>query len=1570
MATSHHTPADLNSAAPLFVQPELRPRAPGDAGREAARRHRREEFAEGIRAAGNDSRTSAWTLTREGSCQRALTEQWKAISAAIQETVQQLLQITSTGVVLSGNARVFLDNASLTRLALQEAGAGIQRADDLVRVKQQDESIAPRAFALAKTYLEAAEYVFDYAGFRDYVANVQFASPLDMSEAWNLKPFLDFAVVEQIAAICGSLPSRPQENPEGAGGENSPRLRDLVQSLQAISDLDWKSVFCEIDLSEQILRQDIGGIYSRMDFTSRENYRAAVSELARASRRPEHEIATAAVELARNAQLQASLSGRARERRSHVGYYLVDKGRADLERLIGYKPSFAARLRGFLLKFPDYSYLVAIEVLTISLMAGVVALSETKLPGLLVVALFLIPALDCAVSTVNLVVTRFVHPRKLSRLDFSVGVPADCKTMVVVPTLLTSEQQTRHAVRDLEIRFLANRDANIHFALLTDPPDAEVQFDEKDALAALCSRLIEQLNGKYAAQGKGSFFHFHRNRVFNETEGIWMGWERKRGKLLDFNRFLLDQADNFTVKTGDLSLLDSVKYVITLDLDTQLPREAAHKLIGTLAHPLNRAVIDAATNTVIEGYGILQPRVDTSIKSAGRSRLASLLSGDTSFDIYTRAVSDVYQDLFGEGIFTGKGIYEIETFQKVLADRFPCNAILSHDLIEGAYARAGLVSDVEVVDDYPSHFSAFSRRKHRWVRGDWQIIFWLLPRVPDFSGHLARNPLSNISRWKIVDNLRRSLTEFATFALLLCGWLFLPGRAVYWTLAAMAVFFLPTYFQFGFSILTAGRALFEKGFWKSLFRDFANAHAKLFIRLTFLCHQTLVTGDAVVRTMVRTLVTRKKMLEWETAAESETNAGAKTLVDSYLDWAVFLSFAIGALVAVSHPKSLAIALPFLVLWSSSKWICDWLNQPRESGESPFNSVDRALLRDSALRTWRFFREFSNREEHWLIPDIVQADPPLVAHRISTTNLGLLLNSRQAAYDLGYLTLDEFIHDTHETLATVSRMEKHRGHLYNWYDNRTLEPVKPLFVSTVDNGNLLCSLWTLKHGCLEAAQQPLFGENLWHGIRDHVNLLAELAAKKPRIPALYRAVNDLKQRFEDLPAGSAAWIRTLATLDLDAVILEEKVADSELPHEIRWWVSEFSIRVGSLIRMARNLAPWLAPEFDSVWNLLDRAHRPELRYLTVESAPFVLESLDERLQALSGSSALDHECRAALPHLRAAIARSQEIYARLANRLADLACEASALAEAMDFSFLYNSKKKMVSIGYDGEEQAVSKYHYDLMASEARAAVFCAIAKNEMPQEAWFQLDRTHANCQREDVLVSWTGTMFEYLMPSLWMRSYPNTMLEQSARAAVRAQQRFARSHAIPWGISESSCAQRNPDGHYRYHAFGVPGLGLNHDGASDELVASPYSTFLALSADPRGAMDNLARMKKLGWLSAYGFFEAGDFTPSRVGRRERHQVVRNWMAHHQGMTLLAITNALCDSSMQRRFHAEPGVVATERLLHEKQPTRRTVMSNLLSWKHSWAELIAKRPDFLRRDYWGACPEVPHDVEHGLARPS
>src|SRR6185437_3708630 len=685
---------------------------------------------------------------------------------------------------------------------------------------------------------------------------------------------------------------------------------------------------------------------------------------------------------------------------------------------------------------------------------------------------------------------QMVAPKALPKLDFSRGIPETCTTVVTVPTLLISEEQTRKAVNDLEVRYLANRDANLHFALLTDPPDSVRQFDEKDKLGALCSALIQKLNCKYGAERQGTFFHFHRNRTYNSVEKVWMGWERKRGKLLDFNKFLMGQGDSFSLKTGNMQALGKVKYVITLDADTQLPRDTARKLVGAIAHPLNRAVVDPATSTVVEGYGILQPRVEISISSASRSRLAAIFSGDTGFDIYAKAVSDVYQDLFSEGIFTGKGIYEVEVFQQTLEHRFPCNALLSHDLIEGAYARAGLLSDVEIVDDYPSHFSAYSRRKHRWVRGDWQIIFWLLPRVPNYFGKIVRNPLNLVSRWKIIDNLRRSVSEFATFILLLIIWLFFPKDAAYWTVAAVLLIAFPTYFQSLVSIARAGKARFTRAFWKNLGADFISANERLFFRITFLCHQGFVTMDAVVRTLIRLTITHQKLLEWETAAEAEIAANRKkSPVETYLDWMPLLSFGLAVLILAVRPESFWMAAPFLALWASSKTICRWLSRPYHSAREQ-GAPEKALLRRAALRTWRFFREHSNEQENWLIPDIVQDHAPTIAHQISTTNLGFLLNARLAAYDFGYMTIPELASTTQKTFDTVQRLARFRGHLYNWYHTQTLEPLTPRFVSTVDNGNLVCSLWTLKQGCLETIESPIFRENFWSGLEDYMDAVAD------------------------------------------------------------------------------------------------------------------------------------------------------------------------------------------------------------------------------------------------------------------------------------------------------------------------------------------------------------------------------------------------------------------------------------------------------------------------------------------------
>jgi cyclic beta-1,2-glucan synthetase len=1529
MATTYHTPSDLRLILPAPSSPSN-----GSEGDAAATRLR----PTAVEAATIPERpritvdVSGWKLVDRRDSRISLEAKRKAIAARIDAAAGMLKKVTSTGVCLTGDARILSGALSDIQLALLESKAAIQVAPKLPHVERPAEKLAiPRSYALAASFLHASQYAFDESSFAEFAIEVQEAVALEMFEVWNLRAFLELAVLEQISnALPGISLEKQGERavPEGVSEpqESAPSaFASLVLSLQEVSELNWKMFFEAISQTEQILRSDPQGAYERMDFETREAYRAVVTELAKRSQSTEPEVARKAIALAQSASKEKLRNNGASDRRTHVGYYLMDKGRTELKTSIGYRPPVSTRIRESVLRSPDYFYLIGIEVVTLSAIVALLALSHASTPGVLAVALFLVPAVECAVATMNLLAAALFKPKRLSRLDFSRGIPKECATVVAVPTLISGEEQVRHAVRGLEIRFLANRDANLHFALLTDLPDSTQQFDEKGAgLDALCSDLIEELNRKYAHELRGTFSHFHRHRTYNTCEGVWMGWERKRGKLLEFNRFLLNEEDAFPVKAGNWAALKNIRYVITLDLDTQLPRDAARRLVGTLAHPLNQAVVDAATNTVSEGYGILQPRVDISVRSARRSRFASFLSGDTGYDMYTRAVSDVYQDLFRAGIFTGKGIYEVRTFQKVLEHRFPNNAILSHDLIEGEYARTGLVSDIEVVDDYPSHLSAFTRRKHRWMRGDWQIVFALLPFVRNYFGEIVHNPLSHVSRWKIIDNLRRSLTDFAIFLLLLCGWFAAPPASVYCTLAALGILAFPTYFQFVFSILTGGKVLFTKAFWINLCSDFVGAHTTILFRIAFLCHQSLVAVDAVVRTLIRMKFTRRKLLEWETASDAEQDENdGKHLVDAYLKWTLPLSLAICATIALVQPSSLLPALPFLLLWGSSSWICRWLNKPQRVGEVTVSEEDNALVRNVALRTWRFFREFCNPEENWLIPDIVRENPSLVAHHVSPTNLGLLLNSRLAAQDLGFATLNEFIRDTERTLAVAERLPKFRGHLYNWYSTRTLKPVAPLFVSTVDNGNLLCCLWTLKQGCLDAVKQPLFRPNLWQGILDHVDLLIEvLSAERDGTEAL-SAAQALRQQIVALAGPDLTRFDHLSALEVDVAVFIQALSKCQPTDEVASWARELSSRVSNLTEMVWDFAPWLHGKLKNADSTPD--DKLLITELSLDSAPLAHRRIAERLDlaATSGNASAERETSVAL--LREALENSARVCEETTKRLTTLASSIQSMIDEMHFGFLYNDKKKMLSIGYDAGEGLLSKCHYDLLPSEARAAVFGAIAKSDIPEESWFELRRMYAKFDREPVLRSWTGTAFEYLMPNLWFKMYPDTVLDHGARAAIRAQQKFARKNHVPWGISECSCNENLPDGHYRYHAFGVPGLALNHDGSPDDLVISPYSTFLGMLVDRTHALENIRKMKHLGWLSRYGFYEAADFTPSRVSDGKGHEIVCNWMAHHQGMILVAAANVLCDSSIQRRFHAEPCVAATERILQEKRPRVITI---------------------------------------------
>ncbi|HLZ93631.1 MAG TPA: glucoamylase family protein [Candidatus Acidoferrum sp.] len=1515
MATHQQFSLDPNAALASMLA-----RSPG------RRRPHEEAISQGVAMLREQLRSYAhmearsWNLKGNKRSGSLLEAKWKEAKESIEKQCKKLREAATAGHVLNTQAKALVDHVGLLRESLQEAGTALDEGARLAQVESSSFRRVPRAYASVASYFRAVNYEYSEQSFEQFFAAIQEINAFEMAELWQLRPLAELALLEALGHQADELEGAPysgmgEKDAEGELGFGAiGNVQTIIGSLRRIAETDWRELFERINLIEQILRKDPCGAYAQMDFESRDSYRKTITQMAERSEASEHCIAQTVLSLA--SRLHGMGSERLSERQSHVGYYLIGAGRKTLEREIRYRATLAEQVQAFAMRWPDFSYILGIELVTFALIAAAILGAGLQVSGFVLVALLLLPAAECAVALINQIATTLIAPKVLPKLDFTKGVPAEFTTIVAVPTLLTSESQMRRAVRDLEVRFLANRDSNIHFALLTDPPDAAQQFDERDQLASGCAELIRALNAKYAPENKGSFFLFHRERSYNKPEGIWMGWERKRGKLLDFNNLLLGAGDNFPTKAGNIAILPQVKYVITLDLDTQLPRDAARRLVGAIAHPLNKAVVDPTTNTVVEGYGILQPRVDISIQSANRSRLAAIFSADAGFDIYTRAVSDVYQDLFGEGSFTGKGIYEVKTFQQVLEHRFPCNTILSHDMIEGAYARAGLVSDIEVVDDYPSHMTAFSRRKHRWVRGDWQIVFWLLPRVPDFFGKMARNPLSIISRWKILDNLRRSLTEMALFVMLLSGWLFFPKQALYWTVVTLALMALPTYAQFALTIARARSALLTSSFWENLGADFAVAQANLFMRVACLCHQSLITVDAVVRSLVRMIVTHERLLEWETSAEAEERGQKKSPVEIYLEITPWLSFFVGLFLAVDRPESFMVALPLLVLWGLSKPIVQWLSLPSRTGEKKMEAKDEALLRRSALRTWRLFREHSTPEENWMIPDIVQEPASLIVHRVSTTNLGLLLNARLAAMDLGFLTLPEFVGDTEKTFESIDRMPKQRGQLYNWYDNRTLEPVTPRFISSVDNGNLVCCLWTLKQGCLGAVREPIFSPQIWKGIADHLDTLEGLL-RPERWDERLTLVRQLKARVQKLGSSVVDWAEALPALEREVVALDKKLSESKT--EIAWWGHELCLRITHLQSLFYDFAPWVAPQFAKYTDTREMQNIIRSERLTLESVPRLCGALDHKLVSILLEEDTGSEMQSALRLLRSAIARTTGVAASMAKRLTALAGKADGLAKSMDFVSMFDAKKKALSVGYEVEQERVAPYFYDLLPSEARAATFVAIAKGEIPQESWVSLERRYTSYAGERVLLSWTGTMFEYLMPMLWMKTYPNTILDQTTQAAIHAQKAFAKSQKIPWGISESSCAKLSVDGHYHYQAFGVPQLAINQE-KTEDLVVSPYSSFLALLADPQGAAENIHTLEGMGLLGTYGFFEAADFTPSRIKPGNSFEPVRCWLAHHQGMSLMAVANLLCNASSQRRFHAEPMVAATERLLHEKAP--------------------------------------------------
>ncbi len=1220
-----------------------------------------------------------------------------------------------------------------------------------------------------------------------------------------------------------------------------------IASLRALSAIDWKDFVESLSRVEQTLRAEPAGIYPQMDFATRDRYRHAVETLARRAKLGETAMAEKAVAL-------AAESGRAKgldHRTAHVGYFLVDKGRPQLERVTNVRWPWRTAAERTIRRFPFVYYGGGILLLS----SGAIWLFSQRAQRhgvagwtlLLCTLVFFLGVSQLAVALVNWLTTLIVRPQLLPRLDYSRGLAPGSCSIVVVPTILASAAGLDELLESLEIHQLANRDERLHFALLTDFSDALAEtLPEDEPLLARAREGIETLNQRYAPESGNRFFLFHRPRRWNASEGVWMGYERKRGKLMEFNAYLRGHcAECFSLVVGATAILPEIRYVITLDTDTQLPRESARQLIGTMAHPLNRPVFNAR-GIVSEGYSLLQPRVDVNLANAGRSWFARLHAGETGIDPYTRAVSDVYQDLFHEGSFIGKGIYEVDAFERALAGRFPENAVLSHDLLESVHARCGLVSDVTLYEEYPTGYDTDAGRRRRWIRGDWQITPWLLPWVPAAEGRRLTNPLSGLSWWKIFDNLRRSLVPVALLLFLIGCALFVRPIGNLAALLVVAIVFLPGLLPLLVELLRKPPPVSWAMHLREVRISAGRALGQIALTLAFLPYEAALSLDAIGRTLVRLLVTRRRLLEWKTSREVAARARAD-LPGFYrkMKSAPVVALTSAALLAWLRPGELGPLVPFLVLWLAAPAIGWWISQPLEVASAELGPEQLLFLRRIARKTWHFFETFVNAEENWLPPDNFQEESGVgVATRTSPTNIGLALLANLAARDFGYLSLGRLLDRTEATIATLARLERHRGHFYNWYETRTLKPLLPLYVSSVDSGNLAGHLLTLGAGLRALADEPILHPQIFAGLRD---ALALVPGEEPLVRQLAAELKEEPADFRD----------AAARLDRAEALAAPLTSD---------WGKIF----------ARNCAE----------------HAAELRLL-IPADPERTPTLRE-------------------------LAETNATAEEWLHRLEEVARQAEELA-SMDFTFLFDSTRDLFSIGYNVTEGRRDLSYYDLLASEARLCSYVAIAQGQVPQDHWFALGRLLVAPHGEPVLVSWSGSMFEYLMPMLVMPSYENTLLDHTCRSAVAQQIEYGRARGVPWGISESGYYQTDLRNNYQYRAFGVPGLGLKR-GLSADLVIAPYATVMALMVAPREACENLQRLTSEGREGAYGFYEAVDYTPSRLPPDEKSETVRSFMAHHQGMGFLALDYLLHGLPMQRRFMSRPLFKAADLLLQERVP--------------------------------------------------
>jgi cyclic beta-1,2-glucan synthetase len=1430
----------------------------------------------------------------------------------------------------------------------------------------QEGQAPPRIYHLARIIVSYYEVELVQNDLNDFLTAYQEAVPLKMSELWALPLMLRLVMVELVSNRIEDLvkdegAAEITKQMDAGSLPSDEVVARALRTLLLFDRIDWKDFFEAHAKVEKILKDDPAGIYPQMDFDTRDIYRKKIEGFAEKSCQDEIQVAKRVVRL-------ASKKGQNHPKRSHVGYFLIGEGQSETKSIINYEKDFHDKLVNIFFKHNTNFYLGGIAAITLLVVALLIFVSQLFSvewwQSFLIGLAALTPASSVAVNLVNSILTASLPPDNLPKLDFSKAVPRDFRTVVVIPSLLTDFREIGFLLDQIELHYLSNKDRNIGFALLTDFSDAPQETTPEDkALVEAAVKGINDLNDRYRGDdGRKPFYLFHRKRQWNPKENAWIGWERKRGKLSDFNRFLLEgYQDSFDTTVGELDFMEDVRFVITLDADTVLPRDSARSLIGTLAHPLNRAEFNEESSQVVSGYTILQPRTEVKPTSVNKSLFTRVFAGDLGLDLYTRAVSDVYQDLFGEGSYVGKGIYDVSAFQRSIKDKAPDNALLSHDLFEGLQGRAGLVSDIVFFEEYPPDYASQVKRRHRWVRGDWQLLPWLFPRVPTAEKETEKNPFKAIDLWKLFDNLRRSLLEPATFLSLVIGWLVFNNPGAWaWT----GLLILISAFPLFKNIVTSLTSRFIMGARSNLVKNIQTAFLRWVFWLMFLPYESLIMVDAILTTLIRVFISHQRLLQWQTSAHTIRIFGKQRKIATI--WqrmlgAPLLSLAVGLVLLTFNSDAFFAGLALLLVWSFSPQIAYWISlEHPDDPKSSLTEDDLQKFRQIARRTWLYFERFIGPEDHWLPPDHYQADPKgVVAHRTSPTNIGLMMLSSAAAYDFGYIGVLDFIYRMNYTFETLDDLEKYRGHLLNWYDTRSLNTLSPRYVSTVDSGNFATSLIGLYQTLMDVPEDSLCPSVLFSGAYDSLDVFCQVVEQIEN-KALQNSVQPLHEHCrnlqKDIKEERLTDSRQMEILDdfkkritepmnvlIKDILSTEEIIDKEILADLRYWSDTVFQHLMNIQRQINLLAPWLEtwrsrPEYldevvdDDLRETLNLWYEDRALQMGHSEWSQISSSVISDLEQLIGEKVLPFEVNPdQAEEIRGWVLDFIKDLQESRSQVKDLCEQISQLLEKIDFyidhmefDFLFDEKREVFFLGYQVGSGRMDKNHYDLLASEARTASLFAIARNQVPRSHWLHMSRPFTVVSNKPTLVSWNGSMFEYLMPNLFTRTYPETLLHQTSQGVVEAQIKYAKQNNVPWGISESSYYRFDQADNYQYKGFGVPELGRKR-GLADELVIAPYASLLAVGVRPKAVLDNIADLEAIGALSHFGFYESIDYTTSRLPVGQDKAIVKSYMAHHQGMILVALANFLNKNSLVNRVHADPRIQSTELLLQEQIPEAESI---------------------------------------------